>query len=70
MDNFTKINQQLMCFCLVLFVKFLHNIFHNVKFASSGEIDYSDFTVCFPFKDKGFFDLFEITKAMAMALFD
>ena len=30
----------------------LHNIFHNVKIASSGEINISDFTVWFPFKDK------------------
>ena len=46
-----------MCLCLVLFVKFLHNIFHNVKIASSGEIDYSVFTVCFPFKDNSFMGL-------------
>ena len=30
----------------------LHNIFHNVKIASSGEMNISDFTVWFPLKDK------------------
>ena len=34
------------------FSNFWHNIFHNVKIASSGEIYFSDFTVWFPFKDK------------------
>ena len=30
----------------------LHNIFHNVKITSSGEILNSDFTVWFPLKNK------------------
>ena len=34
----------------------LHNIFHNVKIASSGEMNISDFTVWFPLKDKAMFD--------------
>ena len=36
---------------LVLFVKFLYNIFQNVEIASSGEILNSDFTVRFPLKE-------------------
>ena len=38
----------------------LHNIFHNVNIASSGEINIFDFTVWFPLKEGGSHKLFKL----------